>query len=174
MRPYFFAYWSYWPEPNGLFDVFLLAGKEDPSGGTNYQSFPPSLLLPPQQQWRQQLRGCLWCLRELPSPDSSQTPDRAKRAVAATAAGLAAGGWAAVSSPLRTLTAWRTCICRVLLSVSSLEYPHDLMAWRIFTFTAGSGFCLQAKKKRAAFATRESLFLPFLFEDIWRYGNESQ
>jgi hypothetical protein len=74
-------------------------------------------------------------------------PDRAKRAVAAAVAGLAAGGWTAVSSSLRALTAQCTCNCRVLLSVFSLEYPHDLKAWRIFTFMAGSGFCSHAKKK---------------------------
>ncbi len=101
-------------------------------------------------------------------------PGRAKRAVVAAAAGLAAGGRAAVSSPLRALTAQRTCICRVLLRISLLKYPHNFMAWRIFTFTAGSGFCLHAKKKRAAFATCESSFSPFLFEDIWQYGNELQ
>ena len=38
----------------------------------------------------------------------------------------------------------------------------------------GSGFCLDDKKKHAAFPTRESSFSPFLFEDIQQFLNELQ
>ena len=46
---------------------------------------------------------------------------------------------------------------------------HDLMAWREFTFVAGSGFILHAKKKCVAFPMHESSFYPF--PSLKTFGN---
>ena len=95
----------------GLIDLRLMAcltcffrGERRPVRGDKLSVIPPLVAVAAAATMEAAAAGMFVMFERTPLTGFIAPPNRAKRAVAANAAGLAAGGWATVSSPLRALT----------------------------------------------------------------------